>query len=120
MKVTPNYSSFIGNVVFRNLRLADMELASVEIGRRAYEFKKQFIDKIEKQRKNIVFPNEEAFSRLISQSLEELGVNSVFSSLRDLYYFLKKSKIRYRLSFDDVGYQVFSRCFSKRSLILKY
>ena len=120
MKVTPNYSSFIGNVVFRNLRLADMELASVEIGRRAYEFKKQFIDKIEKQRKNIVFPNEEAFSRLISQSLEELGVNSAFSSLRDLYYFLKKSKIRYRLSFDNVGYQVFSRCFSKRSLILKY
>ena len=26
IKVVPNYSSFIGNVVFRGLRLADMEL----------------------------------------------------------------------------------------------
>ena len=120
LKVTPNYSSFIGNVVFRGLKLADMELASIEIGRRAYEFKKQYIEKTEKQRKNIIFPNEEDFQGMITQSLEELGLSLDFGSLRDLYYSLKKSKFRYRLSFDDVGYQVFSRFFSKRSLILKF
>lgn len=120
LKVIPNYSSFVGNVVFRSLKLADMELSSVEIGRRAYEFKKQYIEKIDKQRKNIVFPDEKDFEESIIQSLEELNVDSVFTSLRDLYYFLKKSKIRYRLSFDDIGLQVFSRCFSKKSLILKY
>lgn len=120
MKVVPNFSSFVGNVVFRSLKLADMELSSVEIGRRSYEFKRQYIEKIEKQRKNIMFPDEKDFNGLIIQSLEELNIDSAFTSLRDLYYFLKKSKIRYRLSFDDVGYRMFSRCFSKKSLILKY
>lgn len=94
-----------------------MELASIEIGRRAYEFKKQYIDKTEKQRKNIIFPNEKDFKELIIQSLEELDVNLVFTSLRELYSFLKKSKIKYRLSFES---QMFSRCFSYKSLILKY
>ena len=120
LKVVPNYSSFIGNVVFRMLKLADMELSSVEIGRRAYEFKKQYIEKAEKQRKNIVFPNEEDFRGLIAQSLEELGIDSVFSNLKNMYDFLKKSKIRYRLSLDSISHPMFSRFFSKRSLILKY
>ena len=120
IKVIPSYSSFIGNVVFRGLRLADMELASIEIGRRAYEFKKQYIDKVEKQRKNIVFPSEEDFNGLISQSLEELGLSFDLSNLKGLYDFLKKSKFRYRLSLDSVVHPMFSRFFSKRSLILKY
>ena len=120
IKVIPSYSSFIGNVVFRGLRLADMELASIEIGRRAYEFKKQYIEKIERQRKNIVFPNEEDFRESIAQSLEELGKDLVFSSLRELYYALKKSKFRYRLSLEDISHPMFSSYFSQRSLILKY
>lgn len=120
IKVKPDFSSFVGNVVFRPLKLADMELASIEIGRRAYEFKKQYIDKIEKQRKNIIFPSEEDFKESITQSLEELGIDSVFDNLKDLYYFLKKSKFRYRLSLEDINHPVFSRCFSQRSLILNY
>ena len=56
----------------------------------------------------------------IAQSLEELGKDLVFSSLRELYYTLKKSKFRYRLSLDDVVHPMFSRYFSQRSLILKY
>lgn len=120
LKVKPDFSSFIGNVVFRPLKLADMVLSSIEIGRRAYEFKKQYIDKIEKQRKNIIFPSEGDFKEFITQSLEELGIDSVFDSLKDLYYFLKKSKFRYRLSLENVNHPVFSRCFSQRSLILKY
>lgn len=120
LRVKPNYSSFVGNVVFRQLRLSDMELSSVEVGRRAYEFKKQYIDKTEIQRKNIVFPNDEDFKVMIAQSLEELGLNHVLGGLKDVYDSLKKTKFRYRLSLDDVEHPMFSRFFSQRSLILKY
>ena len=50
----PNYSSFIGNFLFRDLNLPDMTLASIEIGRRCYEFKAQYIDKTKDKRKNII------------------------------------------------------------------
>jgi hypothetical protein len=38
LKVKPEYSSFIGNFLYRSLNLPDMVLASIELGRRAYEF----------------------------------------------------------------------------------
>lgn len=120
IKVIPSYSSFIGNVVFRGLRLSDMELASVEIGRRGYELNKQYIEKIEKQKNNIIFPNYEDFKEMITKSLEEFGLNFGSGGLKDLYYEIKKSKFRYRLSLDDVEHPMFSSCFSKCALILKY
>ena len=57
------------------------------------------------------------------KSLEEFGVIEKSISMVDLYYLLKKSKIRYRFSLDDwlnePNSLKFLRCFSKRSLILK-
>ena len=50
-KVKPEYSSFIGNFLFRSLNLPDMVLSSIEIGRRAYEFYNQYITKINKVQK---------------------------------------------------------------------
>jgi len=38
LKVKPEYSSFIGNFLYRSLNLPDMILASIEISRRGYEF----------------------------------------------------------------------------------
>ena len=38
LKVKSEYSSFIGNFLYRSLNLPDMVLASIEIGRRGYEF----------------------------------------------------------------------------------
>ena len=38
LKVKSEYSSFIGNFLYRHLNLPDMVLASIEIGRRGYEF----------------------------------------------------------------------------------
>ena len=119
LKVKPEYSSFVGNVVFRELGYADMELASIEIGRRGYEFKKQYIDKIENKRKNIVLPDILDFKGVITKSLEEFGIISECDNLVELYGIIKKSKIRYRLSLEDIN-PMFSRCFSKTSLILKY
>ena len=44
-KQMSDYSSFVGNFLFRHLNLPDMCLAAFEIGRRAYEYKKQFTNK---------------------------------------------------------------------------
>ena len=51
MLAKPNYSSFVGNFLFRDLNLPDMVLASIEIGRRCYEFKTQYIDKTKDKEK---------------------------------------------------------------------
>ena len=51
LKVKPEYSSFIGNFLFRSLNLPDMVLSSIEIGRRCYEFYNQYISKQNKIQK---------------------------------------------------------------------
>ena len=49
IKVKPEYSSFIGNFLFRHVtKMPDMVLASIEIGRRGYEYSSQYIDKTKK------------------------------------------------------------------------
>ena len=53
LKVRPEYSSFIGNFLYRSLKLPDMVLASIEIGRRGYEFYNQYISKTKEIKKNI-------------------------------------------------------------------
>ena len=119
-EVKANYSSFVGNVVFRKVRQPDMVLASIEIGRRAYEFEGQYKKKNLKQRKNIVLPDDMDFSDDIAVSLEEFGMSEGYQSLKGLYDSFKKSKFRYRLSFEEADPPPrFSRCFSKRALILR-
>ena len=57
LEVIPNYSSFIGNLVYRKEKLPDFVLASIEINRRGYEFNHQYILKDKEQKKNIVYGN---------------------------------------------------------------
>lgn len=117
IKVKPDFSSFVGNFMFRSLNLPDMVLASIEIGRRGYEFNLQYIKKIKEIKRNIMFPDLGAYKDFYSKSLEEFGLEDG-AGLKDIYYGLKKSKTRYRLSLDETHTE-FSRCFSKTSLILK-
>ena len=107
----PEYSSFIGNLLYRRLNLPDYCLASIEISRRAYEFYNQYITKEKPKEKNIVFLEKEKVNDLISQSLEELGVSETFSDLKDLYYKLKSRKCRYRVQVHDnmVLREIFNR-----------
>ena len=85
-----------------DLSLPDMVLASIEIGRRAYEFRCQYIDKVKNIKKNIISPDIELFNNLIVKSLEEFDLKvEQFKSFIDMYYFFKKSKLKYRLSLDD-------------------
>lgn len=119
LEVKANYSSFVGNFLFRGLELPDMVLASFEIGRRAYEYNSQYIRKEKEIRKNIVFPIIEDFYDRYLQSLEELQIEGGILDLRKIYEYLKNSKCRYRVSFEEVCVQKFSCLFSKRSKIKK-
>ena len=119
LKVKPEYSSFIGNFLFRSLNLPDMILSSIEISRRSYEFYNQYVIKTKNIKKNIIQPNVSYFKDLIIKSLEEFNINEKFESLIDIYYFFKKMKFKYRLSLDDKRFNhlKFSRFFSNNSLI---
>ena len=97
-KVKPEYSSFIGNFLFRSLNLPDMVLSSIEIGRRSYEFYNQYITKQNKIQKNIIQPNLKDFNSLYIKSLEEFNMqNTEFKDFKDLYYIFKNSKLTYRV-----------------------
>ena len=116
LKVKPEYSSFIGNFLYRSLNLPDMVLASIEIGRRGYEFYNQYISKTKDIKKNIVRPNLSMFQKLYFKSLEEFNLQPIYKDLIELYYFFKKSKLKYRLSIDQFNLQ-FSRFTSYKSYI---
>ena len=107
LKVKSDYTSFIGNLVFRGLKLPDMILSSIEISRRAFEFYHQYILKDKEIQKNIVFITlTERIKKLICQSLEELSINYLnWNSLLDLYKFLKKSKCKYRFPLEKRVFQ---------------
>ena len=115
----PNYSSFVGNFLFRDLKLPDMTLASIEISRRCYEFKTQYIDKTKDKRKNIILPDVNDFNDRYVKSLEEFNIPVEIKDLDKIYYFLKNTKSRYRVSLDDLNHLKFSRCFSNKSKIKK-
>lgn len=114
LKVKPEYSSFIGNFLYRSLNLPDMILASIEISRRAFEFYNQYITKKFEIRKNIVRPSLVDFRELYLKSLEEFELQPIYKDLIELYYFFKKSKMLYRLSLDKFCLEFFS-CFSIKS-----
>ena len=116
LKVKPEYSSFIGNFLYRSLNLPDMVLASIELGRRGYEFYNQYISKTKQIKKNIVRPNLSMFNKLYLKSLEEFKLQPTYKDLIELYYFFKKSKLKYRLSIDNFNLQ-FSRFTSRKSYI---
>ena len=119
MLAKPNYSSFIGNFLFRDLNLPDMTLASIEIGRRCYEFKTQYIDKTKDKRKNIILPDVNDFNDRYIKSLEEFNIPVEIKDIVKIYNFLKNAKSRYRVSLDDLPHLEFSRCFSNKSKIKK-
>lgn len=100
-EVLANYSSFEGNLIYREEALPDMCLSSIEIGRRAYEFYHQYVLKDKSKDKNIIFDKLENVQNRVEKSLEELDYKGTFSNLKDLYYSLKKVKCKYRFSIED-------------------
>ena len=118
LKVIPSYSSFIGNFLYRGLKLPDPILASIELSRRGYEFNAQYIEKTKEKSKTIVQPSLKKFDDLIHKSLEEFGIKENFKDLIDLYYmFQKDSKMMYRVPF--ASDRKWSKLKTKKSYISK-
>ena len=92
LEVKPQYSSFIGNFLFRSLNLPDMILSSIEISRRGYEYFNQYIIKLKEQKKNIIQPNITDFNEFWRMSMEELSLEFSGNSLIELYNFIKSEK----------------------------
>ena len=121
LEVLPNFSSFIGNMVYRNLDKPDMVVASVEIGRRGYEFYHQYIIKDKPKSKNIVFNESKMTKTQISQSMEELGLKENFTNIKDLYFKITKTlNLRYRVPFNSEKSKGFSLKSIKSRIILYY
>ena len=92
LEVKPQYSSFIGNFLFRSLNKPDMVLASIELSRRGYEYYNQYISLTKEQKKNIIQPNINDFNEFWRMSMEELRLEFDGSSLIELYNFIKSEK----------------------------
>ena len=116
LQVKPEYSSFIGNFLFRTLNLPDPILASIEISRRGYEFYNQYIIKVKEIKKNIIQPKIDQFRNFWVKSLEEFNLGDNWLDFKQLYLYFKKSKIKYRLSIDQFNLQ-FSNIFSKNLFV---
>ena len=64
--------------------------------------------------KNIIFGNYNKDKNLYYLSLEEIGIRESFSSFLEMYSFVKNSKVRYRVSLDDLdSSRVFRKFFIK-------
>lgn len=114
IEVLPQYSSFIGNLIFRHLQLPDECLASIEIGRRGFEYCSQYIFKRQPQQKTVVFPKMEAVKNQLSISLAEIGVDvPELIDWKNLYSVVKKSKLKYRFSLLDAIQKHSKSLFSK-------
>jgi len=121
-KVVANFTSFVGNLVYRSLQLPDMILASIEISRRAYEFYHQYIIKDKPITKNIVFNSSELAKISIEKSLEEFGYTKTCDSIKDLYNKLKKTRCNYRFPLEQSlllrpKQSLFSKNYIKRMII---
>jgi len=99
LEVFCEYSSFVSNFVFRDCNLPDMCLASIEIGRRTYEYYHQYIANDFAKTKNILFPNVDDFRERIERTMEVFNLKDSEIDLRKIYYALKADpKMMYRVS----------------------
>lgn len=114
VKVQPQWNSYIGNLVFRKEKLPDECLASIEIGRRGFEFSTQYIFKRRPHKKVVIYPDLKLVKNQLSISLEEIGID--VPSLDDwmsILHKVKESKTKYRFSSSDARNQHSERLFSK-------
>ena len=114
IEVQPQWNSYIGNLVFRQEHLPDECLASIEIGRRGYEFANQYIFNRRPHEKTVIYPKLEQVKSQFTQSLEELCIDvPCFDSWKDILSVVKKSGVKYRFSTSDAQSYHSEGLFSK-------
>lgn len=119
-KVVANYSSFEGNLIYRDTELPDMCLSSIELGRRAYEFHHQYILKDRPILKNIMFDISAEAKTKIVQSLEELNYLGTFDDINSLYIQIKNSGLKYRVQLEDSILKAVCSKKNIKSMVLLY
>jgi len=129
MRVLPQYSSFIGNIVYGDKyrgAIPDPECASIEIGRRAHEFLLQHITKA-KEKTGIVYPPTDKLAAVCARAMEANGIDGKFGGWKEMkkLFDLKKVELSGKKNAKDMYRVPFGNSLkwfesqSKRSLILK-
>lgn len=116
LSVKPQYSSFIGNLIFKSLNKDDAILSSIEIGRRGYEFFNQYISKTKEIQKNIIQLDINDFKINWRQSLEELSLTNFNINPINLYNSIKTKKELPQLNGNP--YKV--RFYSKNRIVKRF
>ena len=96
VSVQPQYSSIIGNIVYRGEKLPDPVLASIELSRRGFEYSTQYIYKRRQIKKTVILPDFNSVKTRISLSLEEMGICGHVKSWTELFSAVKKPGVKYR------------------------
>ena len=114
IEVQPQWNSYIGNLIFRKEALPDECLASIEIGRRGWEFSTQYIFNRRPHNKVVIYPELKSVKNQLSVSLEEIGVDVPdLDDWMNILLAVKKSKTKYRFSSEAARKQHAKRLFSK-------
>ena len=120
VSVQPQYSSIIGNIVYRGERLPDPVLASIELGRRGIEYSTQYIYKRRQPQKTVILPDFNSVKTQIFLSLEEMGICGHVKSWTELFSAVKKPGVKYRFPLAEcLSTSHFSK-FYKRKLLTTY
>lgn len=114
IEIQPQWNSYIGNLVFRQEHLPDECLASIEIGRRGFEFATQYIFNRCLHQKTVIYPKLELVKNQLTLSLEELGIDVPnFDSWKNILSAVKESKMKYRFSTSEAQIYHSEGLFSK-------
>ena len=123
IEVQSQWNSYIGNLVFRQEHLPDECLASIEIGRRGFEFATQYIFNRRPHQKTVIYPKLELVKNQLTLSLEELGIDvHNLDSWKDILSMVKESKVKYRFSTSDAqslhSEGLFSKFYKQKYLLV--
>ena len=118
--VQPQYSSIVGNIVYRGEKLPDPILASIELGRRSFEYSSQYIYKRRQIKKTVILPDFNSVRTRILLSLEELGIYGHVKSWTELFSAVKKPGVKYRLPLAECSSASHFSKFYKRKLLTMY
>ena len=119
ISVQPQYSSIIGNIVYRNECLPDPILASIEIGRRGFEYGSQYIYKRRQLQKTVILPDFDSVRTRIFLSLEEMGICGHVKSWTELFSAVKKSGVKYRFPLAEcLSASHFSKFYKQKLLVI--
>ena len=119
VSVQPQYSSVIGNIVYRNESLPDPVLASIEISRRGFEYGTQYIYKRRQIKKTVILPDFDNVKTQIFLSLEELGICGHVKNWLELFSAVKKPGVKYRFPLAEcLSASHFSKFYKQKLLVI--